>query len=442
MKARIIRTAQAPNEKWKELPAVTLTSKFKRFANHVELFPEITHQTHLGFGGAITESAAYTLSEMPKEKREEVLKAYYSQEGLGYNLGRIHMNSCDFSLENYTYVKANDEALKTFDISREDKWVIPLIKDAEKYSGPLAVLVSPWSPPAWMKTNNNMNFGGELLPKYYDAWGRYYIKFLEELKKRKITVFGVSVQNEPAAKQTWDSCLYSPEQERDFVKTSLGPKLKAYDPNLKLLVWDHNRDIIMERVSPIYDDPQASSYVWGTATHWYVSEEFANLGKVHDKYPHKHLLFTEGCIEGGPKPGAWHTGERYARNIIGDFNNYCEGYIEWNIVLNEEGGPNHVKNFCDAPILADRPSKTLIYNSSYYYIGHFSKFIRPGAKRIEAKYALQPGVRAVSYKNTNGSLVVVLQNETNDAVDVSFNKGMDGFQVSSLAHSIMTFVIA
>jgi glucosylceramidase len=378
------------------------------------LRPQLRYQTHLGFGGAITEAAAYTAIEgRSKEAFEEVVALYYGRDGLRYNLTRIHMNSSDFSLGNYTYVDYKDEHLTSFSIQRETLYVLPFLKQALTLQPDTKILISPWSPPAWMKDNHYMNHGGSLLPSYYSTWAFYFVKFIQALQTHGIMPWGVSVQNEPAAKQTWDSCLYTPQQEYTFVKHHLGPALKAaFQDHIKLLIWDHNRDIIMERVEPILSDPSLQGVVWGTAFHWYGEEAFANVKAVHDRFPDFHLLFTEGCIEGGPRPGSWDTGERYARNIIGDFNAFNEGFIDWNLILNEQGGPNHVGNYCDAPLLWDRPKQTLIKNSTYYVIGHFSRYIQPGATRIGFEGTLPEGVMATTYENPNGRYVVVLLNST------------------------------
>ncbi len=371
------------------------------------------YQEIIGFGGAFTESAAFTLSMMSKADRQRVIDLYFNQEsGLKYNIGRVHINSSDFSLGNYTYVENNDVLLKTFDIRREKKLVIPLIKDAEKASGKkIDLLASPWSPPEWMKSNNEMNNGGKLLPRYYESWAKYYVKFIDEFRKQGLNIEYITVQNEPAAKQTWDSCLYTAEEERDFVRDYLGPILHAKYPDVKIIIWDHNRDIIVERGDTVLKDKEARDHVWGTGVHWYVSEEFENLSKLHNLHPDKHLLFTEGCIEGGVHLGAWHTGERYARNMIGDFQNYCEGYIDWNITLNEIGGPNHVGNYCDAPIISDTVNQELHLNSSYYYIGHFSKFVPKGSRRISSK-SNSEDLKNVAFETPDGEIVLIILNET------------------------------
>lgn len=414
------------------------SSKFKQIAR-VETEQEC--QVMLGFGGAFTEAAAVTLFKMSDDLRQEVIEKYYDKEsGLAYNLGRIHIHSCDFSLNNYTYVNEGDKSLDSFDISRDKMFIIPLIREAIDQRGDiLSILASPWSPPAWMKTNNNMNKGGKLLPEYFESWALYYAKFIKAYEDEGIDIWGLTVQNEPEAAQRWDSCIYTAEEERDFIKNHLGPTLhKAGYEDKRLLIWDHNRDVIVHRAKVVLEDPEAAKYVWGTGFHWYVSEEFENIGKVHDMFQNKHLLFTEGCQEGGPKIGEWFVGERYGRNMIGDFNNWCEGYIDWNIVLDEAGGPNHVNNLCSAPIIADTVNDSLHYNSSYYYIGHFSKYIDAGAKRLISSCSID-GVYMVAFKNMDDRIVIVIMNENEKSQEISIKINDKFLNVILLEHSIATF---
>lgn len=409
----------------------------------VKVTTEQTYQTILGFGGAFTEAAAYTLSRISPEKRAEVIRSYFDpEEGLGYTIGRVHIHSCDFALGNYTYVEENDAELKTFDISRDRKWVLPLIHDAVKSIGKdITMLASPWSPPAWMKTNGEMNHGGQLKPEFREAWALYYTKFIKAYREEGVPIWGITVQNEPAAVQTWDSCIFSGEEERDFVRDHLGPTMHREGfEDVNILVWDHNRDLIVERASAVLSDPEAAKYVWGTGFHWYVSEAFEEVGKVHDLFPDKHLLFTEGCQEGGVKLGEWFTGERYGRNMIGDLNNWTEGYLDWNLVLDETGGPNHVNNLCDAPIIADTVTDTVHYNSSYYYIGHFSKYIRPGAVRVGLSSEAS-GLQMTAFKNTDASVVVVIQNETDEKREFAIQLGEEAVTDTLPAHSIATYII-
>lgn len=440
-KLRIILTSKDTKDRLAEKEPLNFTTGNKEDLPSIKIDISKSYQSILGFGGAFTEATAYTLSRISEDKRREVIESYFDKEkGLGYSLGRLHIHSCDFALENYTYVDEYDVELNSFSIARDRKWVLPLVKDALKTRGEeINILASPWSPPAWMKSNNNMNRGGKLLPEYRKAWAKYYTKFIKAYREEGIDIWGISVQNEPEAVQTWDSCIFTEEEERDFVRDNLGPTMHEEGlQDIKILIWDHNRDVIVRRAAGVLLDPEAAKYVWGTAFHWYVSEEFENVGKVHEMFPDKHLLFTEGCQEGGVKLGEWFTGERYGRNIIGDLNNWTEGYIDWNLVLDEEGGPNHVRNLCDAPIIADTKNNELYYNSSYYYIGHFSKYIKPGAVRVGVEN--HSDLQVTSFLNEDNALATVVMNETE--VEKSFNLVYENetVELKLAPHSIATYV--
>merc|ERR1712151_604190 len=208
-------------------------------------------------------------------------------------------------------------------------------------------------------------------------------------RKAEVDIWGISVQNEPEASQRWESCIYSAEDERDFVRDFLGPALEASMLDVRLLVWDHNRDGMFARAKAIYTDPEAAKYVWGVGFHWYGDPRFEswpdkagqlcfeNVQRVHELRPDKHLVMTEACQEGGPHVGDWQLGERYAENIIKDLNGWTEAWIDWNLLLDSKGGPNHAGNLCSAPIIADPKHDSLMFQSSYYYIGQFSRYIHP-----------------------------------------------------------------
>jgi glucosylceramidase len=396
-------------------------------------------QSIIGFGGAFTEAAAYNFSKLSKDQQSKITSLYFDpKDGLRYSMGRIAMNSCDFALGNYSYVDEYDTSLSSFDISREKEWVIPMIHQAQAVAQqPISICASPWSPPAWMKTNNQMNHGGQLKEEYYPLWASYFARFIHEMRREEIHITAVTPQNEPAAVQVWDSCIYSAEEEGRFVLDHLGPTLhKEGLADIDIYIWDHNRDVIVERVRPILQDPRARQYVHGVALHWYVSEEFENLSKVKELFPETHLLFTEGCIEGGTKLGAFSSGERYMRNLIGDFSNGLEGYIDWNLLLDLQGGPNHVGNYCDAPILCDPDNDIVHINSSYYAIGHFSKFVDVGATRIDSS-SNHPFVNHLTFLNPTGEIVSVLQNETDQATTVRISDSVIQLQPHSFSTIIM-----
>jgi len=403
------------------------------------LFQEIE-----GFGGAFTEAMTVTLDKMPAERREEALRAYFDPAtGHGYNFCRVHMGSCDFALGNYAHCDTpGDHALVTFNIDRDRESLLPAIKRAQEIPGGFKLLSSPWSPPAWMKTNDQMNRGGKLKADCGDAWAGCYAKFIQAYAAEGVPIWGTTVQNEPAAVQPWDSCVYTPEDERDFVRDHLGPVLdRAGLDDVKIVVWDHNRDHVFERARVIFDDPEASRRVWGAGLHWYSGDTFDNLQSVHELWPDKKLLFTEGCQEGGPHHGSWLTGERYAHAMIGDFNHWVTGWIDWNMVLDETGGPNHVGNLCSAPILADTRTGELHYQSSYFYIGHFCRFVKPGARRIACS-AAKDDLEAVAFRNPDGSLVTVVLNRSETPRDFVLKTPRGWARLRAGHRSIQTIVQA
>ncbi|MFZ4549504.1 MAG: glycoside hydrolase family 30 protein, partial [Bacteroidales bacterium] len=383
--------------------------------------PTKTFQTFVGIGGAITDASAETFARLPKDKQSEILTKYYDQtHGIGYTLARTTIHSCDFSSGSYTYVNEKDASLKSFSVAHDKEYRIPLIKQAiAAAGGKLTMYVSPWSPPAWMKDNNNMLKGGKLLPAFYQSWADYYVKFINAYQAEGIPVWGLTVQNEPMATQTWESCLYTGEEERDFIKNFLGPTLaKAGMADKKLIAWDHNRDLMYQRASTVLDDTEAAKYVWGIGYHWYESwtgggNIYENVKRVAETYPDKNLIFTEGCAESFDfaKINEWKWGEKYGLSMINDFNNGTAAWTDWNILLDEKGGPNHVGNFCFAPVHADTKTGEIFYLSSYYYIGHFSKFIRPGAKRIISSGS-RGQLLTTAFKNTDGKVVVVVMNQS------------------------------
>jgi len=372
-----------------------------------------------GFGGAFTEAAAVTWQRLSSERQQAFLRDCFDPvDGHGYTLCRVHINSCDFSLGHYAHVeRAGDEALASFSIERDRQALLPMIKAAQAVAGrPLKILASPWSPPAWMKSNGHMAHGGNLLPQYRAAWAQWFVRFIQAYEAEGVPIWGVSVQNEPEAAQRWDSCLYSAEEERDFVRDHLGPALHAAGlADVRIVVWDHNRDAMVERASVIYGDPQAARYVWGLGFHWYVEDHFDHVQLVHDAWPDKQLLFTEGCQEGGPHHGSWALGERYARSMINDLNRWTVGWIDWNLLLDEHGGPNHVGNYCSAPVLADTAADALHHQSSYWYLGHFARFVKPGARRVLCA-ATRDALEATAFVNPDGQCAVIAMNRGEDAL--------------------------
>lgn len=411
--------------------------------------PSEQYQSLIGIGGAITDASAEVFAKLSKEKQIEFLNAYYSiEKGIGYSLARTNIHSCDFSSGSYTYVNEGDKELNTFSIQHDKQFRIPLIKKAiETTGGKLLLYGSPWSPPAFMKDNNNMLKGGKLLPEFYQSWANYYTKFIKAYESEGIPVWGITLQNEPMAVQRWESCIYTAEEERDFLKNFLGPTMEREGlSDKKIVVWDHNRDLMNQRANTIFGDPEAAKYAWGLGFHWYESwsggeQMFNNVKIVNESYPDKKLLFTEGCADSFTPEGyqSWKNGERYGLSMINDFNNGTVGWTDWNILLDETGGPNHVQNFCFSPIHADTKTGELIYTPEYYYIGHFSKFIRPNAKRLSTACS-RSQLLSTSFINENGNMVSVVMNQSEKEIKYKLYVGSDAIELNIPAHSIQSII--
>lgn len=444
---KLYETAKDTSERISEVPVSERIFNGKGWvATSLTLKTDEVHQTFQGFGGALTESSGYVLSQLPAPIRQQAIEAYYNpQTGNGYRFARIHMNSCDFSLDNWACLPEKDESLNSFSMERTDKYITPLAEEVQKTAraavSDVQFLVSPWSPPAWMKDNNDMNHGGHLLPQYKELWAKYFVTFIQKLAERGIKISFLTIQNEPAAVQTWDSCEYSATEEAVFACHYLGPALeKAGLGHIKIYIWDHNRDLALQRLEESLAVPGSEKYIAGLAFHWYSGDQYENLKTISKKYPQIDLMFTEGCIEGGPRNGAWFTGERYAHNIINDLKSGTTKWIDWNIVLDMQGGPNHVGNYCDAPILADEKNGTLHFQSSYYYIGHFSRFIQPGAVRLSSDFFsymtpatvsghLTNEAETLAFRNPDGSIVLIVTNCTE--AELVFELKVEGKPVAS-----------
>jgi glucosylceramidase len=416
----------------------------------VQVFADITYQTFQGFGGAFTEAAGSVLEQLPQKVAETIVADYFGPQGLGYVWGRIPVDSCDFALGTYSaLIVDKGEPLIDERVLREHdrRYILPYVQQAQALladqgKGPIQLCMVPWSPPAWMKSNSSRFGGGSLLPGFHALWADYLCQYARVYQELGFEVRLLGVQNEPNASQTWDSCLYSPQEEQAFIRDHLYPCLLGHGQGtVRISIWDHNRDRMVDRTRAVCSGP-VRPMVGAVAFHWYSGDHFESVGLVHDLFPELLLIFTEGCVEYKhfSQSAQIEHGLRYAHQIMGDLNHGAHAWLDWNLVLDSNGGPNHVGNNCDAPILASIPSGTYEKRASFYFIGHFSRYIRPGAIRLaHSRFTADLGITA--WRNMDGELVAVVLNETGHTI--VFSLRYQGICIPCIAKekSILTLLV-
>ncbi len=413
-------------------------------ANQLRIYPKVEYGTWQGFGGAITEAAAVALSRLPEAEQEKLLKLYFSKEdGIGYNYCRLPIGSCDFSTDAYSYVEEGDEDLSTFDVSRDDKTIFNVIKKAQKHNPELRFIASPWTPPRYMKTNNEWQ-GGNLKKEYYSLWAKYFAKYINECRKRDINIEAVTVQNEPRHHQMWESCTYTPEEELEFVNNYLAKELKPM--GVKIFVYDHCKERVFERAE--YAFKNGGDNVDGIACHWYSGDYFDELRMVRERWPNKEIVMSEGCVALTSLPPdenrQWQAAEQYLHDIFGNINNGLTAFCDWNMTLDENRGPFHFREgrhcVADSPIISDNKEQKAVVQPSYYAIGHFSKFIRKGAKIIGTSKG-RPSIELTAAKNPDGSIVIVIYNSLDADRKLILHLGDQILPITFESKSIYTVVV-
>lgn len=440
----------------------------------IEVLPEEQYQKITGFGGSFTEASAYLLNKLSKGNREKILEAYFGKEGANYSLTRTHMSSCDFSLKNYTYAPVVDDVkLEHFSIEEDKEDLVPMIKDAMAISDEgFRIIASPWTAPPWMK-DNQAYVGGKLLPKYKDSYALFFSKYLKAYQKEGINIWGITVVNEPHGNgNNWESMHFSPKEMTDFVVHHLGPKLEVDGlEKVNILGYDQNREGLKEWVDEMYRDESTSKYYAGTAIHWYESTVNyfpKELQYAHNKAPNKYLIQTEACVDSEVpkwKNDAWYWSKeatdwgwdwapehqkswhpkyvpvyRYARDIIGCLNNWVDGWVDWNMVLDTQGGPNWFKNWCVAPVIVKPETDEVYFTPIYYTLAHFSKYIRPNARRIGVSN-LDENLMVTAAKNPNGSIAVIVFNPKVEVKSFSLKLKNKEVKLQIDAQAIQTIVI-
>ena len=435
-------------------------------ATTLKINQSITYQEIEGFGGAFTDSSTHVFDSMPSNLQDQLVEMYFGETGLKYNMGRLTIGSCDFSMEYYNYddVKG-DVNLTNFNISHDEEHIIPFIQRAIKAANvSIKFVASPWSAPAWMKKNNHMNC--DLGPwtcvlkddaTIQQAWAQYFSKYIDSYKKNNINIWGITIQNEPEAQTgniVYEGMHFTPDTEKAFLINHLGPVMESNHPDVNVLIYDHNKDHIVEWAQTILGDPKSAKYVWGTAFHWYTGPYFENLAKTHELFPKFKLLSTEST-SARQKTGTynvpeWKKGEHYGMEIIGDLNNWSVGFIDWNLLLDKFGAPSHADptgGLCEKLVKCGSDSMVIYQDGKlypqifYYYMGHVSKYVPGGSVRIGLHASNENAVIATAMKTPDGKTVVIAMNPFDGPLDVTLEDPSHGVATTTLLpHSIATFV--
>lgn len=409
----------------------------------INVYPAMRYQTMEGFGGAITDSAGYMYSLLNEGQKKELASNYFHPERMKYGFARIPIDSCDFSLGHYEAdADPADKEFKEFSFERVEKYILPLLDAAEReHGGKLDIMLTPWSPPAAMKTNGERNHGGKLLPEYRAHWAQYICRYIEEYRNRGYHVTKLTLQNEPKAVQTWDSCVFTAEEEKEFLRDYMWPALCEHGlDDIEIYLWDHNKERAFEWAQTIIDE-ETDPMIAGIAFHWYSGDHFEALRMIHECFPNKKLLLSEACIEFSKfaAEDGLNNAQKYAHDMIGNLNEGMNTFLDWNLILDQEGGPNHVDNFCDAPYLYNAQTHELKERNILDYLWHFTHFIEPGAVRIGlTRYTDELEVTAFSSK---GRIIVVILNRTDHRIPAYLRIGDECVRVDAKPKSISTGVV-
>lgn len=467
----------------------------KQVEEHViGVYPSYEFQTIEGFGCALTESACYLLSQMDSETRKKALRGWFGDTGIAAKFVRIHIDSCDYALSQYQAVEnpLEDPELKSFNIKRDREYIIPVMKEVLQMTGKkLSVLLSPWSPPAQWKTppelsKNDMSiyggmfgnvdfskpsrcFGGRLKEEYYGSWAKYLVKYVQAYLDEGIPVTMLSVQNETNAATMWDSCIWSGEQEKCFLRDYLYPQMKeaGLTEKVGLYIWDHNKERMIEHIDSVMDETMMD-IVQGFAYHWYSGDHFEALSMLHQKYPDKVMLRSEGCgihmpgselayevpaemwdqvpedvkkkLERNPNEVDFEDAVHYAHDMIGDINHGMQRWIDWSMIMDRKGGPRHVPCGFTAPLIAE-PDGGYTETITFAYVQMVGKTVQPGAVRIGVS-SYDSDLDLTAVRNMDGTIGVLIQNRSNDDRQVYMRLAGSLCAIELPAHTLSSLIVS
>lgn len=397
-------TGEAGDHAMSPGPAIAWRDGASRAETVIEVTPDQEYQSILGMGASLEHASLYNLTLLDEATRNEVLRKLLDPvEGIGMNLMRVCIGAADFIKEPYYSYNdlpegETDPELKHFDIGKDRDYLLPLIKKAREFNPDLLYFASPWSPPGWMKTTGSMK-GGELKREHYDVYARYLVRFIEAYEAEGVPIHAITPQNEPQhVDPDYPTCLWTGEQQRDFIRDYLGPRLREAGLDTRIWCWDHNfNDLDFPRA--VLSDPEAAKFVDGTAFHHYNGSPDA-MSVLREEFPDKHLYFTEGST--------FRT--RGALQIINFFRNWARTYNAWVFLLDENRepnrGPHHASRTC---IELNTESRTVEYHFDYYMYGQFMKFVPRGSVRIGSSEG-ERLFNNVAFRDPEGRIVLVVAN--------------------------------
>lgn len=434
---------------------IDFSTKFNMSPNTITLDPTQKFQTMDGFGAAITGSTCYNLMKMTQEDRTKFLTETFSDDkGMGMNYIRIAIGCSDFSLSEYTCW--DKEGKENFALQSEEKqYVLPVLKEILAINPSIKIMGSPWTAPKWMKVNNLTDLkpfdswtSGQLNPKYYQDYGWYFVQWLQAMKKEGIHVSSITVQNEPLNRGNSASMYMTWQEQQAFIKQALGPQLKAASLDTKIYAFDHNYNydnIADQNDYPvkIYNDAGAASFIAGAAFHNYGGDK-VELLDIHNQRPDKELVFTETSI------GEWNEGRNLEKRLmedmrevaLGTVNNWSRAVIVWNLMLDNDKGPNRdggCQTCYGAVDISKSNFKKITRNSHYYIVGHLSAVVKSGAMRIGASGYTAEGLIYTAFKNIDGSYALVLLNDANENRKITINDTKNHFSYEVPAKSVVSY---
>ena len=400
-----------------------------------------------GFGASVTGSSAFAIqTHLSTAEQNQLLQDLFHPElGIGISFIRLTMGASDFSLSDFTYNDLSETALddlsqENFDLSNDDIYLIPLLQRILEINPNINIMATPWSAPAWMKTTGNLKNGGRLKSDLQESYALYFVKYIDAMADRNIPIHAITPQNEPLYAAPYISMEMSPEEQKNFIKNHLGPQLELNGMDTKIIIYDHNWDEVNYPLD-ILNDSSAKSYISGTAFHCYAGD-VAAMSDIHNSHPDAGIYFTE--CSGGDFASNYATNLSWNTEnlIVGATRNWSKTVLFWNLALDQNHGPkNGGCQDCRGVVTIDSNTGIVTKNEEYVLLGHISKFVKSGAKRIDTPNTRSQGISQAAFKNIDGSIIVVAFNHDNIQKNIQFQHNNNRFNYDINGGMLATFII-